>query len=61
MVLTGWYLWKRRRWYEGLSLALDATDDVLEGVVGLCGEEEEKMRRGGIGGRGSGFGEGIAG
>lgn len=45
ILLTAWYLWKRRRGYEGPRLALDAHDDIIKGVVGLTAKEEEAMRR----------------
>ncbi|KAH9836440.1 Choline transport protein [Teratosphaeria destructans] len=45
ILLTMWYFWKRSRGYEGPIVVLEGHDDILEGVVGLSEEEEERLRR----------------
>ena len=45
VLLTAWYLWKRTHGYTGPRVALEANDDILEGVVGLTMKEEQAMRR----------------
>jgi choline transport protein len=45
VLLTLWYLWKRRHGYVGPQVALEASDNILVGVAGLTKGEEEARRR----------------
>ncbi|GAB7352326.1 hypothetical protein MBLNU459_g2772t1 [Dothideomycetes sp. NU459] len=42
--LTMWYLWKRKHGYIGPRVVLDASDDMLMGVVVATDEERERRR-----------------
>lgn len=45
IILTGWYLWKRKHGYVGPKVIMDASDDVVKGVV-LTLEELRVLREG---------------
>lgn len=45
ILLSLWYLWKRKHGYVGPQVALSAKDDVMVGTVGLTQAEEEATRR----------------
>ncbi|KAK6438782.1 hypothetical protein LTR95_005010 [Oleoguttula sp. CCFEE 5521] len=45
VLLTGWYLWKRKHGYAGPRVALDARDDIVVGIVGGGKSEEEGRGR----------------